>query len=295
MREGTVRCFIFLSLFVLSFFVSGYGAVGLDGGDSLIVADFSGMPGDTVVDSVIAVNTFPLLGFSFRLAYDSTLITVISIERAPRTEYFLSWAPTLGEGWLYHYCFASGPGPGDARPPLSPGRGNVAYITFMVASTADSGEACVIEFQSDPGPPSRYTTFVDTLYNEILPPLLGLKDGLFTVGHSGMGYGSDCFIPSSFSLGQNYPNPFNPSTLIRYQLSAVRGRPSAVTLKVYNVLGQEVRTLVDKKQAPGSHSVIWDGLDNFGQEVGSGIYFYRLEVIGDRLRVEKSRKMVLLR
>jgi len=298
MRKGTVRCFTFLGIFVLFFVISAYGAGELDGGDSLIVANFSGMPGDTVVDSVIAVNSVLLLGFSFRLVYDSTLLTVISIDRAPRTDYFLSWAPTLGKGWLYHYCFASGPGPGQDRPPLSPGRGSVAYITYVVASTADSGQTCVIEFQSDPGPPLRYTTFVDTLYNEILPPLLGLKDGQFIVGHSGVGNSLNCFKPVSSSLSQNYPNPFNSNTAISYQLSAIRdqlsadgGRPSAVTLRVYNIAGQLVRTLVDERQGAGNHSVLWDGKNGEGEKVGSGVYIYKLRV-GDRVL---SRKMVLLR
>jgi len=298
MRNGRVRCFTFLNIFVLFFVLSAYGGYGLGSGDSLIVADFFGMPGDTVVDSVIAVNSVLLLGFSFRLVYDSTLLTVISIDRAPRTDYFLSWAPTLGKGWLYHYCFASGPGPGQDRPPLSPGRGSVAYITYVVASTADSGQACVIEFQSDPGPPPRYTTFVDTLYNQILPPLLGLKDGQFIVGHSGVGNSLNCFNPVSFSLSQNYPNPFNATTAISYQQSAISnqlsadgGRPSAVTLRVYNIAGQLVRTLIDEKQGAGDHSVLWDGRNGKGEMVGSGVYLYRLRVGSEIL----SRKMVLLR
>ncbi len=102
-------------------------------------------------------------------------------------------------------------------------------------------------------------------------------------------------LPAKYSLAQNYPNPFNPSTLIPYQLPAISGQQSAVSLKIYNILGQEVRSLVDKKQAPGYYSVSWDGRDNYGQEVSSGIYLCRLEVKGDRLKATKTRKMILLR
>ncbi len=115
-------------------------------------------------------------------------------------------------------------------------------------------------------------------------------------------------LPTRFTLFQNYPNPFNPTTLIRYSLPVARqGRSgeggsrarttstSYVSLKVYNILGQEVRTLVDEPQAPGYYQVRWDGRDNLGREVSSGIYFYRLQVLGDRLKMVKTRKMVLIR
>lgn len=102
-------------------------------------------------------------------------------------------------------------------------------------------------------------------------------------------------IPKAYSLSQNYPNPFNPTTVIRYQLAADCGRPSAVTLQVYNILGQEVRTLVDGKQPAGNYQVLWDGRDGLGKDVSSGVYFYRLKVDGQRLKVERTRKMILLR
>jgi len=64
---------------------------------------------------------------------------------------------------------------------------------------------------------------------------------------------------------------------------------------VYNLLGKEVKTLVDKSQKGGHYEVSWDGKDEKGREVGSGIYFCRLKVEGDRLKATKAKKMVLLR
>ncbi len=93
--------------------------------------------------------------------------------------------------------------------------------------------------------------------------------------------------PGTFALYNNYPNPFNPETRIAYDL----GKGSAVTLEIFNMLGQKVRTLANGRKAAGSHEVIWDGADNAGQQVSSGIYFYRLEA-GDFV---DTKRMLLVR
>ncbi len=97
--------------------------------------------------------------------------------------------------------------------------------------------------------------------------------------------------PDHFRLFQNYPNPFNSATLIRYRLPAISYQRSAVSLKIYNILGEEIRTLVEKHQKGGHYDVIWDGKDNMGQEVAGGIFFYRLRAGG----FVATQKMVLLR
>ena len=96
--------------------------------------------------------------------------------------------------------------------------------------------------------------------------------------------------PTTFvnSLSQNYPNPFNPQTTITF---TVKDR-SPVVVKVFNVAGQLVRTLVNDQRAPGEvHTVTWDGRNNAGQQVSSGVYFYRLVANN----FTQTRKMVLLK
>jgi hypothetical protein len=94
-------------------------------------------------------------------------------------------------------------------------------------------------------------------------------------------------VPVDFNLRQNYPNPFNPRTTIEFALP----RESAVSLSIYNALGQRVRELATGRRAAGSHRVEWDGRDDYGQEMSSGIYFYAIEA--DRYR--RIRRMVLLK
>jgi hypothetical protein len=93
--------------------------------------------------------------------------------------------------------------------------------------------------------------------------------------------------PTKLALHENYPNPFNPETNIRFELPYA----TLVTLIIYNSLGQEVRRLVDTQQIAGYHVVSWNGRDNKGHLVGSGIYFYRL-VAG---QFSDTKKMTLLR
>jgi hypothetical protein len=99
-------------------------------------------------------------------------------------------------------------------------------------------------------------------------------------------------VPTAFVLEQNYPNPFNPCTDIKYQI-AESGYPVYTTLTVYNILGQEVKILVDQIQDPGQYTVTWDGRDNGDRQMASGVYFYRLSVDGGRW--SESKSMVLMK
>ncbi len=93
--------------------------------------------------------------------------------------------------------------------------------------------------------------------------------------------------PNEFKLHGNYPNPFNPTTTIKFDLK----EDSKVTLKIYNTLGQEVRSLVNDTKEAGYHSVLWDGKNNQGSAVPSGLYIYRINA-GNYV---KSMKMMLVK
>jgi len=93
--------------------------------------------------------------------------------------------------------------------------------------------------------------------------------------------------PATFALEQNYPNPFNPSTRIGYSIS----NASQVALKIYSLLGQQVRTLVDEKQNPNTYEVTWDGRDDGGVSMPTGIYFYQIRA-GNEVA---TRRMLFLK
>lgn len=95
------------------------------------------------------------------------------------------------------------------------------------------------------------------------------------------------FVPEEFNLAQNYPNPFNPSTQIQYNIPTL----SNVNIKVYNLLGHEIVTLVNKKHSRGNYSTVWNGKDFSGNEVAAGVYIYRLKAGS----IIQTRKMLLIK
>ena len=102
-----------------------------------------------------------------------------------------------------------------------------------------------------------------------------------------VGVNDRVIIPLEFALDQNYPNPFNPSTTVRYSLAA----QSEVSLVIYDVLGRRIRSLVNATQQAGFREVVWDGRNDSGVQVASGIYLYRLEA-GDLVA---TRKLMLMK
>jgi len=94
-------------------------------------------------------------------------------------------------------------------------------------------------------------------------------------------------LPDQFSLSQNYPNPFNSTTIIEYDLPI----PTHVTVEIYNMLGQKVRTLVDDNRAAGYYRVEWDGNTESGRTAATGVYLYRIKA-GNLVEI---KKMILLK
>ncbi len=97
----------------------------------------------------------------------------------------------------------------------------------------------------------------------------------------------DVIPPETFEMAQNYPNPFNPETKIRFQVPAA----ARVVLKVFDTLGQEVRTLANERRPAGFHEIVWDARDDRGEKVASGLYFYQISYQGLKL----TRRMMLMK
>ncbi len=137
-------------------------------------------------------------------------------------------------------------------------------------------EGAVIRFISETNPHEIYEDGTD-LEGRFRIDLDGPDTAVETAGNS---------KPISFELHQNYPNPFNPGTVISYQLP----RSAGVQLVIYNSIGQRVRTLVEGYRELGAHSTLWDGRDDDGRALASGVYVYRLTAGA----FSQARKMVLL-
>jgi hypothetical protein len=172
----------------------------------------------------------------------------------------------------YNVSVGSKPGSMDILSPMS----NLTTGKRLVMSPGNAGTNT---FKLLRGlPPGKYYWTVQTVDNELSGSLFAPVDS-FTVGIVDT---STLPIPTKTTLSQNYPNPFNPTTAIGYQLSTV----SYATLKVYDVLGREVATLVNEVKQPGTYTVQWNAIG-----MASGVYFYRLQAGS----FTETRKLVVLR
>jgi len=176
---------------------------------------------------------------------------------------------------------------------LDPTGSDLEYATFLGGNAVDfgwdifidgwgyiyaTGETKSSDFPTTPG---AYSTSITGNYADIFVAKLNVEGTSIEPLTSGI------FLPQAFMLIQNYPNPFNASTQIRYQIPV----DCHVILKIFNIRGQEVRTLVDAVQRAGDYEISWNGENNRGLEVSSGLYFCQLKVGG----FEKTVKMLLIK
>lgn len=166
------------------------------------------------------------------------------------------------------------------KPLLESGEGPVAYLVFTI------NDETLTEFRIDElimeNPHHRLMYVYSDVPGEQrtdYPEFTGV-----TVALSG---GGESALPSDYALEQNYPNPFNPTTEISFALP----QASRVTLEIYNVLGQQVTSLIDGDMPAGNHTVTWNGTNSGGGAVASGIYFYRLAAD----TFVKTKKMMMLK
>ncbi len=156
---------------------------------------------------------------------------------------------------------------------------------YIVSSTIEPGKAYWVK-TNQPG------TLIFTPSSSVNPMLAGRIRIVPTNDRPpappGMGTVTQAPQPNAFALGQNYPNPFNPMTTLRYELP----RDAIVTIKVFDILGREVVTLVDRQEKAGIRSVTWNA-----SSFASGIYFYRMEAeaLDKSERYSESHKMLLIK
>ena len=98
-------------------------------------------------------------------------------------------------------------------------------------------------------------------------------------------------VPGSFALEQNFPNPFNPTTTIRFEIQ----RGAFTDISVYNILGEKVATLASQMLAPGYYTVQWNGTNNSGNSVASGVYFVRMNAQADNGNFSALRKLLFMK
>ncbi len=141
--------------------------------------------------------------------------------------------------------------------------------------------------------PSALTDFEGRLQIVHNAPNTGTAEVvLLGTGSPVVGIADGSQVPLRFDISSNYPNPFNPTTTIKYQLP----HQSEVKLAIYNLLGQEVRTLVNGVVSAGYHEILWDAQDETGKSVSSGLYIYRFQATSSgKASFEKVHKMILLK
>jgi hypothetical protein len=139
--------------------------------------------------------------------------------------------------------------------------------------------------------PSGYENFDQGCYEGRVDLLLTILEDIFGLPSSGSGTGGTSGAPGTstfkWALHQNGPNPIAGATEVRYEVA----RTSAVSIKIYNAMGQLVRTLVDGPAEPGSYAAHWDGRNLAGENVSSGVYFYKMQAGG----FNATRKMLVVR
>ena len=108
-----------------------------------------------------------------------------------------------------------------------------------------------------------------------------------TIDGSKLDVNESDLIPEIFALHANYPNPFNPTTTISYDLP----EQAQITLGIYDLLGKQIKTLINQSQDAGNKIVMWDGTDNLGRQVSAGVYLYQIQA-GE---FSQTRKMLLLK
>ena len=227
----------------------------------LRIGSVSGTPGDTVTIPIIASGILGMSGMQLMIEFDSQRLQLLNVHTTASTRSFSMVQKNIGQSIVTVEMNGSGSVVIDSAA--------VMELTMLVLPQA-TGSAFV-KFQN---------VYVMSGVAQMIS-VQNAENGIVDLTPLSM-RGEGVSVPEAFSLAQNYPNPFNPTTTIEYQLSV----NTRVTLKVYNILGQEVATLVDGEQKAGYYNMRWDAT-----RFASGVYIYRIAT-KDFVR---TKKMLLLK
>ena len=239
------------------------------GGIEVRLTGGGGTPGFLSAPLVIEMNNaVPVKGLQFNLVDDVDYLTidVASVQQVGRAANFTFVGNEVnGQSLILGVNFNG--------EEIAPGSGAILEVQFMIASNAPMNDlsfsitALIVATQGGLPLPSNGTDYVFSLTT---------------------GVDEEAELPTAFELKQNYPNPFNPTTTISYSVPVA----SEIQVGIFNLLGQEIRSLSNGEHQPGVYSAMWDGLNQNGVRVESGIYLYRMS---SSAGFSATKKLVMLK
>ena len=244
--------------------------------------------GNEITFTINIVDNEPIRGIELDIYHDFSDLTYSSVSRGDKLQGLVNdeGDPTsdmtiLGN-WIEDHVKVLAYSVNRARTEGNGVEGNLLHLTYTLADGV-----------SLPDNISFYFTVVNIPGTSLNPELLNVvcsypsQDSPVTVNTTVASADEGSLLPSEYALFQNYPNPFNPSTQITFDVP----NSEFVMLRVYNLLGQDVQTLINKSMTPGRYTVEWNGNDMLNNDVASGVYFYELR--GESFISRK--KMLLIR
>jgi len=242
--------------------------------------------GNEVTFTINIIDNEPIRGIELDIYHDFADLTYSGVSRGEKLQGLVNdeGNPTsdmtiLGN-WVEDHVKVLAYSVNRARTEGNGEEGNLVHLTYTLTDGATL-----------PDNVSFYFTVVNIPGTSLNPELLNVvcsypgADNPVAVNTAVASADDSSMLPSEYALFQNYPNPFNPSTQISFDIP----KSEFVTLRVYNLLGQDVKTLINQSMTPGRYRVEWNGNDMLNNDVASGVYFYEL-----RAESFISRKKMLL-
>ena len=245
--------------------------------------------GSEVTFTINIVDNEPIRGIELDVHHNFADLTYESVSRGDKLQGLVNdeGNPTsdmtiLGNSIDNNYVKILAYSVNRARTAGNGEEGSLLHLTYTLADGATL-----------PDNVSFYFTIINIPGTSLNPELLNVvcsfpgEDNPIAISTVTASSDDDIMLPETFALFQNYPNPFNPSTQISFDVPI----SEFITLRVYNLLGQDVKMLSSKMMNPGNYTFVWDGTDLLNNNVASGVYFYELRAKSFISR----RKMLLIR